>query len=320
MLLPQFFYQYYGWCYCHGGWCYCHLVANFVGWCYCHSSWCYCYIIYKLADVIAIGGWCWYHFGTFVLADVVAMVVDVKTTQGVYRCVWQMLKPIVVDGITTGQQLFLSLVLRCEEEPCPKCVADGICQYFYLGMDYLLLCTRLLLLFSRGYGSSLPKMVKLSMVTLWTRDVNMVMCGGWGLRCSLYLSSKFLADSPMYSSSQSTLSHLYLYMTPLFSGVDLCPLGPLGGPWWYGLLWDAHQSHTFCTCFCNSHWVLDGRELQCRALEFWCYLTLICFADCLFFFLQLRPGSLASLCWWPSVDIYISWGIDVSASLLFATS
>ena len=65
-----------------------------------------CYIIYKLADVIAIGGWCWYHFGTFVLADVIAMVVDVKTTQGVYRLFWQMLKPIVVDGITTGQQLF----------------------------------------------------------------------------------------------------------------------------------------------------------------------------------------------------------------------
>ena len=29
-----------------------------------------------------------------------------KTTQGVYRLFWQMLKPIVVDGITTGQQLF----------------------------------------------------------------------------------------------------------------------------------------------------------------------------------------------------------------------
>ena len=34
--------------------------------------------------------------------------------------------------------------------------------------------------------------------------------------CSLNLSSKVLEDSPVYSSSHSTLSHLYLYMTPLF--------------------------------------------------------------------------------------------------------
>ena len=49
---------------------------------------------------------------------------------------WQMLKPIVVDVIMTGQLFTLGLVLRCLTEPYPKCVADGICQYFYLGMDY----------------------------------------------------------------------------------------------------------------------------------------------------------------------------------------
>ena len=39
------------------------------------------------------------------LADIIAIVVDVTTTQGV--CVsWQMLKPNVVDGITTSQSLF----------------------------------------------------------------------------------------------------------------------------------------------------------------------------------------------------------------------
>ena len=39
------------------------------------------------------------------LADVVAMVVDNMTTQDV--CViWQILKPIVVDAITTGQHVF----------------------------------------------------------------------------------------------------------------------------------------------------------------------------------------------------------------------
>ena len=51
--------------------------------------------------------------GTFVLADVIAMVADVITNQGVCRVVWQMLKPIVVDVITTSQQFILGLVLRC---------------------------------------------------------------------------------------------------------------------------------------------------------------------------------------------------------------
>ena len=81
--------------------------------------------------------------GTFVLADVIAMGSDVMTTQG-GGVLWQMLEPIVVDVITTGQLFTSGLVLRYSTEPHPKCVADGICQYFYSGMDYLLLCTRLL--------------------------------------------------------------------------------------------------------------------------------------------------------------------------------
>ena len=46
------------------------------------------------------------------LADVIAMVADVMATQGVCAS-WQMLKPIVVDGITTSQHFILGLVLRC---------------------------------------------------------------------------------------------------------------------------------------------------------------------------------------------------------------
>ena len=40
--------------------------------------------------------------------------------------------------------------------------------------------------------------------------------GEGALRCSLNLSSKVLADSPMYSSSHSVLPHLYQYMMLLF--------------------------------------------------------------------------------------------------------
>ena len=61
-----------------------------------------------------------------------------------------------------------------------------------------------------------PQYGKIVNTDRMTRGVNMVMYRGRALRCSLNLSSKFLADSPIYSSSQSTLLHLYLYMTPLF--------------------------------------------------------------------------------------------------------
>ena len=67
----------------------------------------------------------------------------------------------------------------------------------------------------KRFWSSLPSMEKLSIVTSWPEMLRWSCMGNGALRCSFYLSSKFLADSPIYSSSQSTLSHLYLYMTPL---------------------------------------------------------------------------------------------------------
>ena len=68
----------------------------------------------------------------------------------------------------------------------------------------------------RRFWPSLPTISKLSMVTLWPEMTEWSWMGEGVFRCSLNLSAKFLADSPMYSSSQSTLLHLYLYMTPLF--------------------------------------------------------------------------------------------------------
>ena len=43
-----------------------------------------------------------------------------------------------------------------------------------------------------------------------TSDVTMVIYWEGALRCSLNLSPNVLDDSPIYSSSHSTLSHLYL--------------------------------------------------------------------------------------------------------------
>ena len=45
------------------------------------------------------------------------------------------------------------------------------------------------------------------------------------LRCSLNLSPNVVKDSPIYSSLQSTLSHLYLQMTPLFLVMGSLSLG-----------------------------------------------------------------------------------------------
>ena len=59
--------------------------------------------------------------------------------------------------------------------------------------------------------SSLPTIVKLSRETSWPVVFWWSMMGDGALMCSLYLSPKVLPDSPMYSSSQSTLPHLYLY-------------------------------------------------------------------------------------------------------------
>ena len=58
-----------------------------------------------LADVIAMVADVMTTQLQIMLADVVPMVVDVITTQGVCA-IWLILKPIVVDAITTGQHLF----------------------------------------------------------------------------------------------------------------------------------------------------------------------------------------------------------------------
>ena len=64
--------------------------------------------------------------------------------------------------------------------------------------------------------SSLPIILKFSTDVMWPVLFWCSCIGDGAFRCSLYLSSKVLDDSPMYSSSQSILSHLNQYMTLLF--------------------------------------------------------------------------------------------------------
>ena len=73
--------------------------------------------------------------------------------------------------------------------------------------------------------SFLPTILKLSRETSWPVMFWWSMMGDGALMCSLYLSPNVLPDSPMYSSSQSTLPHLYLYITPLFLSMVSLSLG-----------------------------------------------------------------------------------------------
>ena len=89
-----------------------------------------------------------------------------------------------------------------------------------------LMCRTSLMVLMR-FQSSLPTILKLLMVTVWPEVLEWSCIGEGAFRCSLNLSSKFLADSQMYSSSHSTLSHLYLYMTPLFFSIGSLSLGAM---------------------------------------------------------------------------------------------
>ena len=63
---------------------------------------------------------------------------------------------------------------------------------------------------------SLPIILKFSTDVVWPVVLLCPYIGDGAFKCSVYLSSKVLADSPMYSSSHSVLPHLYQYIILLF--------------------------------------------------------------------------------------------------------
>ena len=64
--------------------------------------------------------------------------------------------------------------------------------------------------------SSLPIILKFSTDVMWPVLFWCSSIGDGAFGCSWYLSSKLLADSPIYSFLQSILSHLNQYITLLF--------------------------------------------------------------------------------------------------------
>ena len=66
------------------------------------------------------------------------------------------------------------------------------------------------------FWASLPTMLKFAIVVTSPMVLEWSYIGEGAFWCSLNISPHDLEDSPMYSSSHSTQSHLYLYMTPTF--------------------------------------------------------------------------------------------------------
>ena len=130
------------------------------------------------------------------------------------------------------------------------------------------------------FWSSLPTMLKLSNVILWPVMFWWSYIGEGALRCSLNLSPKVLEDSPMYSSSHSTLSHWYLLVTPLFFWM---------APWSFGAIrrflivfppLSTPALHIHCMLSSCCHWSLDSRGSLCEAFE--CYCWWCCFFLCFY--------------------------------------
>ena len=158
---------------------------------------------------------------------------------------WQMLKPFVADVITT-----VSIYFNFSSEMLSR-TSSQICGRWYLPMfllrdGLLALIYRASFIVLKRFWSSLSSMVKLSIVTLWPEMLWWSYMGDGALRCSFNLSSKFLADSPIYSSSQSTLSHLYLYMTPLFYW--LVASLSFGGMRWSLMVWPPFRCTSIPYC------------------------------------------------------------------------
>ena len=155
-------------------------------------GWCYC----QVADGIATAGW-W-------LADVMASR--------------QMLLP--------GQYFNFSseMLYRTSSEICGR----WYLPIFLFRDGSLTLIYRASLMVLMRFWSSLPTISKFSILMLWPVVLWWSNMGDGAFWCSLNLSPKVLEDSPIYSSSHSTLSHLYLYMTPLFFNRGSLSLGAIG--------------------------------------------------------------------------------------------
>ena len=147
-----------------------------------------------------------------------------------------------------GHWVNLILIQMLCVGPHPIYEADGICLCFLFRDGSLTLINRASLIALFRFWSSLLTIVKLLMLMLWPEMLQWSNIGEGAFWCSLNLSAKFLADSPMYSSLHPCSLHLNLYMTPLLFVIGSLSLGamrrflivwpPLKNTWTPNLLHD----------------------------------------------------------------------------------
>ena len=161
-------------------------------------GWCYCLLLFYVEGVIP-------HdlLQYFELADVNAKWLMELPLQGGG---WQMLWP-------AGRCYCLGQFYNFSSEMLSR-TSSQICGRWYLPMfllrdGSLTLIYRASLMVLIRFWSSLPTISKFSILMLWPVVLLWSNMGDGAFWCSLNLSPKVLEDSPIYSSSHSTLSHLY---------------------------------------------------------------------------------------------------------------
>ena len=135
------------------------------------------------------------------------------------------------------------------------------------------------LMFLAILWSSLPTILKLSRDTSWPVVFWWSMIGDDAFICSLNHSPKVIPGSLMYSSSQSTLPHLYLYITPLFLSMVSLSLGCTSRC----LMVLRPLKYTSTPCLLQMFYRIP-LSLSCKALEYrasWgCYYCCGCCLGC----------------------------------------
>ena len=207
-------------CCCHfRGWvCLADVIANvehlncckvtYHGWWYCHwdlLGWCYCLCINLrlMLDVTAFflwlmllpGGWCYCHIQCWLM--LLPRWLMLSPPMGV----WQMLWPLGQCFNFNSDVVFKT--------------SSHMWGRWYLPMflfrdGSLTLMNRASFIALVKLWSSLPTMLKLVMLMLWPVLLWWSKMGEGDFWCSLNLSAKFLADSPIYSSLHPCSLHLYL--------------------------------------------------------------------------------------------------------------
>ena len=153
------------------------------------------------------------------------------------------------------------------------------------------------------------------MVTLWPEMLQWSWMGEGDFWCSLNLSAKVLADSPMYSSSDLSSLHLYLYITPLLLVIGSLSRGAMSRSF---MVWPPLKctcTPYFGKCFWSSNLALVGMVPPC--VYFCCWLSsdqFDCYCFCFCFL--MGAGFLFWLYWWPRWGTCISGGLGTDGLLL----